>query len=694
MDIRKVHLVFKTHLDIGFTDFSGNVLDHYVYNFIPAAMKAAQEYNEPGKPKRFVWTAGSFIVGLALRTLPGEAAAQLDDAIRRGDITYHGLPFTMHSELCGLELFNAGLGITKRLDERFNRKTIAAKLSDVPGHTIGIVKPLAESGIEYLHIGINGVACLPQVPRLFLWENPQEQRIIVNYVRSYGGVTALENHDEALYFLHTSDNMGPPSRERLLEVFGELQSQFPDAEIVASTLDAFALSLRRIKDQLPVVRGEIGDTWIHGIGSDPKKTAMLREMNRLSGKWDREGAWDRYQAPGADGRTARAAFLEGLLMVCEHTWGLDMKKYLADFVNWSRADFDRARKENTLSDTYGMGTPYEHVFLAAKKEFEEQKPKNLEWFQRTYALFEQSHQEKRENILSAVSFLPPKLKKQAEDALARLENLAPPAILHDVPRAERCEVSGYKGALVGNGITLTTPRGRLLRIRLPVYQEVGLSTYQYLEQHCLYNVNKNRDWAAADNSKPGIEYSDAPHDDVLHTPHILGSACDHGAWQLEGRFDEAPKITAGCPEGFLMRLSPCSGGIMLTLLLYNKPANRKPEALFLPVMMEDAHALHIKKIGQWIDPRQCVPRGNQRVHGVESFEWLNRDGNILRVSPLHTPLISLGQPKLLEFEGVAAYDRVYMNLHNNLWGTNFKMWYDEDIVCQFLIEELDAQGNP
>ena len=61
------------------------------------------------------------------------------------------------------------LSIARRLDERFGKKTIAAKLTDVPGHTIGLVPVLARAGVEYLHIGVNGASYVPEVPPVFRW---------------------------------------------------------------------------------------------------------------------------------------------------------------------------------------------------------------------------------------------------------------------------------------------------------------------------------------------------------------------------------------------------------------------------------------------------------------------------------------------------------------------------------------------
>ena len=59
MRIRKVHVIFKTHLDIGFTDFARSVTQNYLARFIPDALATARLHNITGQPKRFVWTAGA-----------------------------------------------------------------------------------------------------------------------------------------------------------------------------------------------------------------------------------------------------------------------------------------------------------------------------------------------------------------------------------------------------------------------------------------------------------------------------------------------------------------------------------------------------------------------------------------------------------------------------------------------------------
>ena len=61
--IKKVFVIHKTHLDIGFTDSAAAVLHRYMETFIPGAIATARACNQNGK-KNFVWTVGSFLIEL------------------------------------------------------------------------------------------------------------------------------------------------------------------------------------------------------------------------------------------------------------------------------------------------------------------------------------------------------------------------------------------------------------------------------------------------------------------------------------------------------------------------------------------------------------------------------------------------------------------------------------------------------
>ncbi len=65
---------------------------------------------------------------------------------------------------------------------------------------------------------------------------------------------------------------------------------------------------------LPVVTSEIGDTWIHGVASDPRKHARTRIVQRLRRECIDSGACD------VMGDSRVWEFSRLLLKNGEHTW--------------------------------------------------------------------------------------------------------------------------------------------------------------------------------------------------------------------------------------------------------------------------------------------------------------------------------------------------------------------------------------
>jgi hypothetical protein len=63
--------------------------------------------------------------------------------------------------------------------------------------------------------------------------------------------------------------MPPLQPNDVLQLWAKLRKQFPNAKIIASSLDTFVEKVLTIKHKLPVFTGEMGDTWLYGIGSDP-----------------------------------------------------------------------------------------------------------------------------------------------------------------------------------------------------------------------------------------------------------------------------------------------------------------------------------------------------------------------------------------------------------------------------------------
>ena len=94
----KIIVLFKTHLDLRFTDMAETVPRRYMQEYIPNALKVARAMRE--ERERFIWTTGFCLIERYLEV--GEDMELLAKAIRQGDIRWHGLPFTTHTELRGI----------------------------------------------------------------------------------------------------------------------------------------------------------------------------------------------------------------------------------------------------------------------------------------------------------------------------------------------------------------------------------------------------------------------------------------------------------------------------------------------------------------------------------------------------------------------------------------------------------------
>ncbi len=668
-DVKRVIVIFKTHLDIGYTALASDVLQKYREVFIPAAIDLAERVNADGQ-RRFVWTVGSYLIKHFFDRADAEGTARLETAIRRGDVNWHGLACTTHTELMDEALFTYALSLSKDLDARFGRKTIAAKMTDVPGHTKAIVPPLARAGIEYLHIGVNSGSRMPEVPKLFRWRCG-EHEIVVHYAGSYGEATVLEN-GVALAFCHALDNAGPPTPETLEEEYRALALRYPNAAIEAGTLDDFACAVREIRDTLPIVEQEIGDTWIHGIATDPLKTSHYLRLLDLRAEWVRSGRLD------PEGR-AYGAFMEQLLLVVEHTWGMDVKKYLLDFTNWSKANFQAARKADRTDYTF-YSPQNAHILEALRGELRQYRGDNEV---SSYAVFEASHAEQRAYIDAALAALPADLAEEARSALA--------FTMPDIPTGMPCrinepiEVGGWRVTVGLNG-ELTHIENPALRVNGKA--QLGLFAYETFDgktaADCFFDYGRdlknNFHWAECDFSKPGLRYEESIRRTLSFAlADSIVRAGDALYIVLRPETDLCERC--GCPRKLLI-VHEFGDAVKTTLYWRDKDAIRSPEAIFLgmSVSTADPYGWSLEKLGRPISPFGVVKGGNRKLHGARALLYQGADCDVSQTA-FDSPLVSVGGKHLYDVDD--AYgdpaDGFWYLLCNNRWGTNFKQWFEDDM---------------
>jgi hypothetical protein len=644
---KTIHLVFKTHLDIGFTDHAEKVRRQYHERFIPQAIDTGDHFwRENPEAPAFIWTTGAWLIHDHLETQPPDKVRRLEEAIGRGLIRWHALPFTTHSELMSPDLFRAGLSYAAELDRRFGKTTIAAKMTDVPGHTRGIVPLLAAAGVKFLHLGVNTASPVPEVPEVFRWRAPDGAEIVVMYQNSYGATHFPQGFEQGLSFAHTSDNIGPQSVPQTADLYRALARDYPDAAIRAATLDDYAHLLWARRAEFPVVELELGDSWIYGAASDPQKLARFLALQRL------------YDGFVAEGLTAeRLAFGRRLAMVPEHTWGVDIKSYLRDETAWDRPAFEAARQ-----------TDYRFAYTEA------------------------SWAEQRAYLDHAVAALAEPDRQAAAAVEAALR----------VPPAKTGALPPYGGApppVAGWRFSLDPATGDVTGIVTPTGLAIaglggGLAGFRYesydaadVARHIDTYLMHRADWALLDHGKPGLDHA-ATARSALWTPRLVDVAADSGCLMLGLAMPDFAREALGAPTRVEFVLRPLDAArLELALILRDKPANRMPEAGFLTLTPAGAGAWTFRKMGLWQPAERVASSGGGGLQAVGAARTPLPGGAVLTVEPLDAPLAAPVGADFMRFSpDPPDFSRgLRFNLHNNKWGTNFPMWCEGDLKARFVL---------
>lgn len=642
MKADRVHLVFKTHLDIGFTDHAAAVRRQYHDRFIPQALDTAEHFlREDADNPRFIWTTGAWLIHDHLEQADAAGRARLERAIGAGVIRWHALPFTSHSELTSPSVFRAGLSYAQGLDARFGMVTRAAKMTDVPGHTLGIVPLLAAAGVRFLHLGVNAASPVPDLPDVFRWRAPCGAEIVVMYQPDYGALHLPDGMAEALAFAHTQDNIGPQSVPQVAEVWRDTAKAVPGATIRAATLEEYGALLWDRRDTFPLWQGEIGDSWIHGAGSDPVKLARFRALQRLHDRFEEEGL-----------TPERRSFGRALAMVAEHTWGADIKSYLRDETAWDGPALAQARARDFR-------------FRFCEESWEEQRA----FLDRGIAALEAGDRARARAVLAPLS-TPARIAGQGE--------LPGWRVGHDPATGDILALRGPDGFAL-SGAPLCAFRHR----------DFDAAD---IDRHLDSYLTARPDWAWYDHAKPGLARSGAGRS-ALAVPEFTGCTCDGAVMEIAARLSPGA-VDHVAPSEVAWRLTPLRTGIEIALILRGKPANRRPEAGFWTVAPAGAGAWRLLKTGIWIDPRTSAPAGGGALHAVFAARAHTGARN-LRITPLDTALIA---PQDTDFMGFPHdpppwRDGVQLVVYNNKWGTNFPMWWDGDLVSRLHLT-LTGGGGP
>jgi hypothetical protein len=659
LSIKRVQVMFKCHLDVGFIDTQAAIIRKYFEQHFPQAIRIAKTLRQSGE-ERYVWTTGSWLIYEYLEQAGTEERKRMEQAIVAGDIAWHALPFTWQTELLNRAAIAGAIGFSKSLDRRCGRKTTGAKMTDVPGHSRGIIGPLAENGVTFLDIGVNSASTPPDVPAAFIWKDPDGASVVMMYHRlEYGGVVLLPKSDLAVAVEVRDDNMGPHTLEEIAKIYADLRQQFPNASIRASNLTEIANAVEPHKGALPVLTQEIGDTWIYGVASDPVKLARYREILRLRTEWIRDG---KLQV----GDKADLAFLARFALAVEHTWGTDTKTWL---------DFEH----------------YTPDALAQMLEQPQYKTVTGSWV------------EKRADIDQGIVTLPSALRTEANERLKRLKPIAPDTSRlkeHDPSTPIETDhftiqLDPVTGGVVGLRSKASGREWCSVKNPLASFSYQTLSKHDYDEFLASY-ITVQTDWAPKDFGKPNIEKFGAQSRTwATKLTNCLSGEDQQGYrvvahLQIENGGGSAPAVTAWPADLYLEIVIPKAQPLIhFNLTWFGKRANRLPEALWLtfnPIAPQTENWM-LSKVDGLVRPTDVVSGGNRHMHALSTGLSYQDQRGKFTIETLDAALVVLGEKSPIYFSNSQPdlSKGVHFSLFNNGWGTNYVQWFGDDMRFRFTI---------
>ncbi len=729
--VTDVIVVFKTHFDIGYTEMASNVVQRYRTTMIDQALTVCDRNRDLPAEQQFAWTLPGWPMKTILEDWPGQNPGRQQkilEAYRQGRFVTHALPFTTHTELLELEDLARGMNFSSTLSRRAGLPLPRdAKMTDVPSHAWCLVPLLKSAGVDFLHLGCNAGSTSPQVPELYWWEGPDGSRLLTMYSQTYGtGLIPPKDwpYTAWLALIHTGDNHGPPTPEEVKQVLDDARKKLPGVRVRIGRLSDFSDLILAAKPAIPVVRGDMPDTWIHGPLCDPEGASTARrvrmDLAALESLGTELSGW-KVAAPAFQ-PSVQAAYEQSLLYG-EHTWGGG----LYWIMQYERAD---------------RFFYYGEQWQAARQKGD-------------YRRIESSWEEHSDYARRARGLVAPALQAQLQ-ALASSVHLDggrivvfnplpwPRTGLVELP-APGPAIASLRLAEGGDPVPVECQNGRIRFLAREV-PATGYRTYQSgpaiktaapfqcsEEAHSLESADfrlvldpeagvirsvvekrGGREWVEAGDSQGLGQYLYERFDagqiqafidsyskiKVSWTTNEFGkplippaSAAPYRAASprpAKVRFETSPVSASAILETEASPEIPCRVTTRVTLYagqafldlevtLHDKPADPWPEACWMSLPLRIAKPVfQVGRLGSIIDPaKDIVPGANRHLLSVNTGLTVADDqGEGVGICPLDHAVVSLDQPGCWKFsrDFVPRRARVYVNMYNNQWSTNFRLW--------------------
>jgi hypothetical protein len=356
-----------------------------------------------------------------------------------------------------------------------------------------------------------------------------------------------------------------------------------------------------------------------------------------------------------------------LLLVAEHTWGMDQKTHWPDTVHWSESELERVRDD-----------PGTRAFEAS-------------WDEQRRLLDEFVGELDRAGHTG--------LAADAAEVLAGVRDVrGPQSAPLDGPAAvepgEAVSLGPWRlvvdetGAVVSctgaDGRQWASPSAPLVAM---FQQTVDAADYE--RWFTTYNASTTEPdewWARWDNTKPGLESSGARS--AVWPTEATGVRCGEHAGApvlvIDQRVSAEPDDPVAVPRlvRTTLRWDDASSTIGVELSWSGLGAARWPGATWWRVapIVDDPDAWTMCKLGEPVSPLEVVEGGGRRLHVADRLT--HPEG--VQVRLMDTGLVSPGQPRMLVWDDtpVDLSEGWHVCVLANLWGTNFPMWIEGSGRCR------------
>ena len=339
-----VHLIPHVHLDVGYTDVQGKVLELHSRN-LDRALDALD------RDDAFAFSVdGSLVVGQYLATRSEQRSQRVLEALRSGRLSVNAFHNLFLSGIASLEEVYRAAYLAARLRDDHGVPIRYANLTDVPSYSAAVPSMLtalgidAFVGIENHHRGGNADSDLQHLASPVQWEGVDGSRVLTHFSDTYsqlrfmagdpqtvaGGAHALvrllDRYERADYLPHDLAVIGTHAdNEDLADGDAAFAARWNAVyawpRVAVSTMAGYLDAVRPLAGRLPVWRGDGGSYWEDGVGTG---AVVVAEHRRAQVALPTAEALAALAARADDTyrphRAALDAAWDGVLYGSEHTW--------------------------------------------------------------------------------------------------------------------------------------------------------------------------------------------------------------------------------------------------------------------------------------------------------------------------------------------------------------------------------------